>query len=357
MNIGLVDVDGTKFPNLALGKISAYHKSLGDNVEWADPMFGNYDRVYMSKVFSFSKANNDVYDCEVIRGGTGYDIHSQLPDLIDRMQPDYSIFANVDNKTAYGFLTRGCIRKCPWCVVPQKEGHIRPYMDVDEIAVDGRKRLVLMDNNLLAAGDYAMEQLNKIADRGYRIDLNQANDARLVTDEFAEVMARIKWIDYIRFGCDTTAQIAECERAIALIRKHGYTGRFFLYCILNDDFRESFERVDYWHRKADWRIHPYAQPYRDPFGLGEDIRSGRPTSTDGATERSTTRRASSENSHRASTSVVRPTSTIPQWQKDMAHWTNKHQIYEACEFKDFSPRKNFKCNEYFNFKDNQCLKP
>lgn len=133
-NIGLIDVDKTRFPNLALGKITAYHRSLGDNVEWANPMFGNYDRVYASKVFVFTPDFTDLYDCEIVRGGTGYDIHSVLPDYIDRLQPDYSIYPNIDNKTAYGFLTRGCPNKCPWCCVPIKEGAIRPYMDVDEIS-------------------------------------------------------------------------------------------------------------------------------------------------------------------------------------------------------------------------------
>ena len=97
------------------------------------------------------------------------------------MQPDYSIYPNIPSDTAYGFLTRGCPNKCPWCVVPRKEGKIRPYMDVDEIAIDGRTNLVLMDNNILAAGDYAVSQMEKIISRGYRVDFNQALDARLVT--------------------------------------------------------------------------------------------------------------------------------------------------------------------------------
>lgn len=135
MNIGLIDVDKTRFPNLALGKIAAYHRSLGDSVEWADPMFGSYDRVYASKVFVFTPDFTDYYDCEVVKGGTGYDIHSVLPDEIDRLQPDYSIYPDIDSKTAYGFLTRGCPNKCKWCIVPLKEGNVHPYMDIDEITI------------------------------------------------------------------------------------------------------------------------------------------------------------------------------------------------------------------------------
>lgn len=145
MKIGLVDVDGhakkkkwgaTIYPNLALCKIARYHRQQGDTVEWASPFF-HYDVVYMSKVFNFSPDDLYIYDADkIIRGGTGYDITSQLPDAIDRLQPDYSIYPAVPKDTAYGFLTRGCPNKCPWCVVPRKEGLIRPYMDADEIAIE-----------------------------------------------------------------------------------------------------------------------------------------------------------------------------------------------------------------------------
>jgi len=326
MTIGLVDIDGhakkkkwgaTIYPNLALCKIARWHRQQGDTVEWASPMF-HYDVVYMSKVFNFSPDDRSVYDADrIVRGGTGYDIHSQLPDEIDRLQPDYSIYPNIPRDTAYGFLTRGCPNKCPWCVVPRKEGRIRPYMDCDEIAIEGRTKLVLMDNNILAAGDYAVAQLEKIISRGYRVDFNQALDARLVDDRFARLLARIKWIDRrIRFGCDTHGQIAECERAISLINGYGYRGEYFLYTMIGgkSDFRESYERMHYWwlrnHEQREKHlpnIYPYAQPYRDP-----------------------------DNPH------YYP----PQWQKDMAQWCNKHQIFQISEFKDFEPRKGFRCEWY-----------
>ena len=327
MRIGLIDVDGRGkkkkhgamvYPNLALCKISAWHKAQGHEVLWYEPMFsGHCDKVYVSKVFNFSSDIDFYIDAdEVIRGGTGYDIGSLLPQEIDKMPPDYSIYPLVPKDVAYGFLTRGCPNKCKWCVVPTKEGNIRPYMDVDEIATPERNKLILMDNNILAAGDYAKEQLQKIIDRGYKVDFNQALDARLVTDEFASLLAQIKWLKTrIRFGCDTQVQIKECERAIKLIQSHGYKGQFFLYTMLNENFRECFSRINYWwqknqeliaeHHQA--RIYPYAQPYRDPYD---------------------------------------PSRPIPQWQKDMAHWVNKKQLFENIAFADFSPRKNFKCNHY-----------
>ena len=257
MKIGLIDVDGhaskkkwgaTIYPNLALCKISSYHKMKGDHVEWYDGMFGGeYDIVYMAKVFTFSNDYMGFVNAKkIVRGGTGYDVHSELPKEIDDCQPDYTIYPNVPEDVSYGFLTRGCPNKCPWCVVPEKEGKIRPYWDVDKVA-NGRKKIVLMDNNLLAAGDYAHEQLDKIIAKGYHIDLNQANDARLVTDEFARQFAKVRWIHgRIRFGCDTTAQIKYCEEAMEKINSYGFRGEYFLYTMIGGvtDLRSATKESD-----------------------------------------------------------------------------------------------------------------
>lgn len=185
-------------------------------------------------------------------------IGEKLPERIDLCQPDYSIYPLIPKDYAYGFLTRGCPNKCKWCVVPKKEGSIRPYMDVEQIAIEGRNKLVLMDNNFLAAGGYARDQLNKIIWKGYRIDFNQALDARLVDDSFAEQLAQVKWLDKnrIRFGCDTHGQIKECERAMDMIISYGFKGEFFLYTMLNDDFQECYERIHYWWERL--RTHAIA---------------------------------------------------------------------------------------------------
>lgn len=312
MRIGLVAIDKTLFPNVALGKLSAWHKAQGDSVEWADPMFGEYDRVYMSKIFTFSPDCTDNYDCEIVCGGTGYDMHKELPDYIDRLQPDYSIFPQVDDKTAYGFLTRGCPNKCPWCCVPIKEGKIHPYMDIDEITQCGKRpNVVLMDNNILAS-DFGIHQLEKIADKGYSIDLNQGNSARLVDESIAKLFGRIRFKgSIIRFAADTPRQIAECEKAMALVDKYRVgkgkaPAHYLIYTMIGSDMQEAHERLSYFRNNK--RVRIVAQPYRD---------------------------------------FNNPKQIIPQWQKDMAHWANKHQLYKSCTFKEFSPRKNFTCKEYF----------
>lgn len=306
MKIGLIDVDGHGFPNLALMKISAYHKAKGDSVEWANPLFGDYDRVYKSKVFTFTVDDTTPYDYDVICGGTGYDLASKLPEDIDLIQPDYSIYPSIDKKTAYGFLTRGCPNKCKWCVVPQKEGGIKPYMDVDDIAIDGRTNLILMDNNILAC-EYGVEQIKKIVERGYRVDFNQAMDARLVTEDIAKILAQVRWISVIRFGCDTPKQIEECKRAMSLIDKHRKNpASYLLYTMIGDNIDECYVRLSAFRDYK--RVRIQAQPFRD---------------------------------------FNNPNQVIPQWQKDMARWANRKELYMSCDFKDYVPRKGEICSSYF----------
>ena len=130
MKIGLIDVDchakvkkwgATVYPNLALCKITAYHRNKGHAVEWAMPLFEEYDIIYRSKIFNFTPDDDRTYNAkQVICGGTGYSITSQLPQEIDECQPDYSIYPTVPRDISYGFLTRGCPNKCKWCVVPRK---------------------------------------------------------------------------------------------------------------------------------------------------------------------------------------------------------------------------------------------
>ena len=124
MRVGLIDVDSHNFPNLALMKISAYHKAQGDVVEW---WWGwdQYDRVYKSKVFDDTYSHDlpdPVNAKEIIKGGTGYGLDNKLPDEIEHMYPDYSLYPNLTEDTAYGFLTRGCPRGCEFCIVARKEG-------------------------------------------------------------------------------------------------------------------------------------------------------------------------------------------------------------------------------------------
>lgn len=255
MVIGLHDSDRTGFPNLALMKISAWHKARGDTVEWWNPMFP-YDRVYSSKVFTFTP------ECaylppDTVKGGTGYGIYEDLPEEIDAMFPDYSIYP--DCKHAIGFLTRGCIRHCPWCVVPRKEGAIRPYRTWWEIKRPDSRDIVFMDNNILAC-PHGIEQIRDMIGQDVRVDFNQGLDARLISPEVAALLARLKWIRFIRMSCDTDAMLPVVLEVVRLLEAEGVKPyRVFVYLLVQDI--GSAERRALALRDAGVEV--FAQPYRD----------------------------------------------------------------------------------------------
>ena len=255
MHVGLHDSDKTRFPNLALMKISAWHKAHGDTVEWWEPML-QYDRVYSSKVFTFTPENPYLPE-DTIKGGTGYGKLEELPPEMDAMFPDYSIYPDCDH--AIGFLTRGCIRKCPWCIVPRKEGQIRPYRTWREIKRPDSWDIVFMDNNVLAC-QHGLEQIEDMIGQNVRVDFNQGLDARLITDDVARMLAGLKWIDYIRMSADTDAMLDVVLTAIDRLGKYGVKPyRVFVYVLVQDV--ESAERRCIALREIG--ANPFAQPYRD----------------------------------------------------------------------------------------------
>jgi len=213
--IGLVDVDGKNFPSLALMKISAWHKAQGDSVEWYDPMFsGHFDKVYLSKVFSFTPDFDFPIDAdEVERGGSGYCISlvngkevfdkskdKELPTPIEHIYPDYSLYPELTKDTAYGFLTRGCPRGCDFCIVKDKEGRCSiKVADLSEFW-RGQKKVVLCDPNILACKDWK-DLLRQLIDSGAEVDFNQGLDIRLMTEEKAKMLQQIR-IKEIHFAWD-----------------------------------------------------------------------------------------------------------------------------------------------------------
>ena len=265
MIIGLHDAEkeyfkNKTFPNYALMKISAWHKAAGDEVEWWNPLY-HYDRVYSSKVFDFTPT--DPYLPEnAIRGGTGYrdvPMDKELPEEIDRTFPDYSIYPDCDY--AIGYLTRGCIRNCRWCVVPKKEGKIRPYRTWQELIRSDTDKLVLMDNNILAC-EHGINQLDSLIGSGYRIDLNQGMDARLVDDNVAKILSKVSWIRFIRFSCDQKSQIEPVRKTIEMLGKYGVRPyRIFIYILVTKDIKDASDRVEALKRYTS--INLYAQAERN----------------------------------------------------------------------------------------------
>lgn len=263
MNIGLIDVD-SKIPNLVLMKISSYHKSKGDSVFFYDPLFGGVpDRIYASKVFTFTPdyqyfPNGGAVD--IIKGGTGYDIHGKLPDEIDSCCPDYDLYPDMDYSV--GFLTRGCPNRCPWCFVPDKEGDIKPYADIDDFC--RHDKAVLMDNNVLAS-EWGIKQIEKIAKKGIKVDFNQGLDARLIDDSVAKLLSKVKWLAPVRLACDSAGQMKHVQRAVEALR--WYNTRPMAYScyvlIRPGEVDDALKRIRFLKGIG---IEPFVQPYQPPEG-------------------------------------------------------------------------------------------
>jgi hypothetical protein len=257
MKIGLYDHENNGYPNLALMKLSAWHKAHGDTVEWFNPIMGGYDRIYTSKIFTWTPSNLYLPPEITVYGGTGFDITKTLDDEVENMVPDYSLY-NCDK--SYGFLTRGCIRSCPWCFVPRKEGKIRAHHDIEDFA--RHKEVVLMDNNVLAH-PHGIAQIEKIAKLGLKVDFNQGLDARLIDDGIARLLGKVKWSPYIRLACDSLSMMESVRKAVELLRWHNVTpSKYFCY-VLVKDIDDALERVRF--LKGIY-VNPFCQPYRDMEG-------------------------------------------------------------------------------------------
>lgn len=192
MKVGLIDVDGHRWPNLCLMKISAYHKARGDTVEWHDGR-KQYDLVYMSRVFTDSYSKDyagNIRAGRIIKGGTGYRLDNCLPDEVEHICPDYQLYPQFAG-TAYGFLTRGCPRGCGFCIVGEKEG--RRSVAVADLSEfwRGEKEIKLLDANLLACPDWE-RLLLQLSESNAMVDFTQGLDVRLVTPEKVQLLNRVR---------------------------------------------------------------------------------------------------------------------------------------------------------------------
>ena len=277
MKIGLIDVDAehfgkSKYPNLALMKLSAWHKAQGDEVEWWWG-FSQYDRVYMSKVFD-ETYTRDVPEpanaAEIVKGGTGYSLDNKLPDEIEHIYPDYSIYPELTKNTAYGFLTRGCPRGCHFCIVAGKEG--RRSVKVADLSEwwNGQKDIVLMDPNLLAYKGH-MDLLEQLIESKAYVDVNQGFDARLLTEANIGAINRMK-LRNIHFAWDYMKEEKAVLRGLDLYREmaarkiRGTWGE--VYCLTNYDttMEENLYRV---YTLRDRGYDPYVMIWDKPHAPRE----------------------------------------------------------------------------------------
>lgn len=241
-------------------KLSAWHKAQGDSVEWYEPLTsGHMDRVYLSKVFSFTPDYQYGIDSdEIIRGGSGYAISlvdgkevydksadNDLPYEIEHIYPDYSLYPDLTKDTAYGFLTRGCPRGCDFCHVEAKEGRCSVKVaDLSEFW-RGQKNIVLCDPNLIACKDWK-DLLQQLIDSRAKVDFNQGIDIRLMTEEKAEMLSKLR-VKRIHFAWDRYEDkdmILPKFQMFKDISKWGYS-KLCVYVLTNFDttFEQDLERV------------------------------------------------------------------------------------------------------------------
>ena len=191
----LVDLD-SQLPNLALMKLSRHFKDEGRVVALCRGIKSLVpaDTVMASCVFNSPasakrvEALRSYYGTSLQIGGSGVDLQLRLKAEIEALPPDYSLYPELGDR-ALGFLTRGCPFHCPFCVVPIKEGNPRQVADLDGL-LQGRKKLILLDDNLLAHPD-ALPLMEEMLRRGISVNFNQTLDLRLVTPEAAALLRQI----------------------------------------------------------------------------------------------------------------------------------------------------------------------
>jgi len=321
MNILLVDVDGT-IPNLALMKISAWHKERGDTTTLAKSnqcigrnryltkspyTDGEFDKAYISCIF---KANKPYVDgmitfmkssgIEFDVGGVGYDMEKDLTKEIEHIMPDYDLY---DEKYSMGYTSRGCIRSCDFCVVSEKEGMIYDNASISEFWDESHDKVVLLDNNFLAAPKWE-EALKFIYEHDLKVNFNQGLDIRLVNDKNAKALSKLRIenitgkTDQVHFAFDDIRYEKAVRKGVATLVKHGIKARRLMVYMLigyNSTFKEDM-----------YRFKVLRELGTDPFTM-KFVRTNRLVN-------------------------------------DFSNWVNG-RVYKVCEWNEYSPLDNYVYNE------------
>lgn len=276
MRIGLIDVDGHNFPNLALMRISAYHKARGDVVEWWYSDFIHYDVVYMSKVFSDAYSmdvpeplNADV----VIKGGTGYAIslgeggkerfdktkHWNLPDKMEKCFPDYSIYPQFD--FAVSMTSRGCPRGCSFCHVGAKEGKCAVKVADVSSFWNGQKEIRILDPNITACRE-KRELFRQYRQTGAILDFTQGLDIRLLDEEDVADINRMR-LRTLHFAWDNPKEKLEEKFAwfAEKFRRNAHIGMVYVLTNYNSSMEENLYRIDVLRALG---YDPYVMVYNKP---------------------------------------------------------------------------------------------
>jgi len=262
MKVKLIQVDG-KLPNLALMKLKTWHNEQGDEVGFdvAEP-----DRVYISSIFSWNASTAlgiaKMFDCEVIIGGYGVNGNT-LPDEVEHCMPDYSLYG-ID--FSIGFTSRGCIRKCPWCDAWRKEGGIKHHADLEEFVHPSHRKVILMDNNLLASPKADLT-LQKLLNRKLQVCFTQGLDLRLMTKETADILSRIDYRSLsfrerrLYVAWDHIGDEEMIHQGLKLLKDAGMKMRNIM-CYMLTCFDSTLEDDFYrFNKLREWGVDPFVMRY------------------------------------------------------------------------------------------------
>lgn len=313
MRVGLIDVDAESrgkvtFPNLALMKISAFHKAQGDHVEWYKPLVsGHMDVVYMSKVFGDEYIKDYAFPIDadrIIKGGSGYaisivdgvevydkELDKPLSPVIEHMMPDYSLYGITD--TAYGFLTRGCPRACPFCHVAKMQGRKAQHAGWLHEFWNGQKNIVLLDPNLTASPLWDTH-IDDLIDSGAWVDFSQGLDLRLMDEKKIADLNRVKW-KRIHFAWDNPDdELGEKLKMMMdnLARARKETISVYVLTNYNSTHEQDLKRV---MAIKEAGAHPYVMIYRKP--------------------------------------------TAPHITKALARWANEPKLFNSCTFEEYDRKR------------------
>jgi len=242
-SILLVDLD-SKIPNISLMKISTYYKNKGFYVELLRCGLSGYPsknkkiidanrftKVFISNIFTVNQNNFSCIGCKDIEiGGVGSINPTKLLPLdIDSCDLDYSLYPN--NKTAYGFITKGCNRNCSFCFVPKTEGKLHYYQDIENILKYKFKKISFMDNNILQYKDHK-KILSYLVENKIKCEFNQGLDIRCINEENAELLSKLKYIGEYVFAFDNWKYKKMIEKKLIIIKKYilkDWKIKFFIY--------------------------------------------------------------------------------------------------------------------------------
>lgn len=299
MRIRLIDVD-SKIPNLALMKVSRYHKDKGDTVGFG---VGDPDKVYVSIIFKENKHRVDGLrffhpDAEIEVGGSGHDLDKGLQAEIEELKPDYDLY---DTDYSLGFTTRGCDRSCEFCIVPEKEGNFRRHRHPKQFHKQGHDKIVFLDNNILLDKEWFFEVTDWVLGNGLKADFNQGLDVRLLDEEVAHRLAEMERWRTLKFAFDFIEMEDTVRRGIDLLAETDIDLRrhvqFYVYLGKNG-FDTAHQRCKMLKKRG---VNAFVM-------LDQDIEH-------------------------------------PQKTKDLARWANRRWLYWSIDFEDYQGSRRNKADQ------------